>query len=64
LQPDNVRVELVAAWRKEAPSVALRSFLELVNAKAAHIRRKAEHTGRQSDRSEVLERDTPIEEDA
>jgi DNA-binding transcriptional LysR family regulator len=64
LQPDNVRVELVAAWRKEAPSVALRSFLDLVNAKAAHIRRKAEHTRRQPDRSEVLGRDTPIEEDS
>jgi DNA-binding transcriptional LysR family regulator len=42
LQPDDVRVELVAAWKKKRPSVALRSFLDLVDAKAAHIRKKAE----------------------
>jgi DNA-binding transcriptional LysR family regulator len=27
LQPDEVRVELVAAWKKETPSAALRAFL-------------------------------------
>jgi DNA-binding transcriptional LysR family regulator len=42
LQPDDVRVELVAAWRKETPSVVLRSFVDLVNARASHIRKKAE----------------------
>jgi DNA-binding transcriptional LysR family regulator len=42
LQPDDVRVELVAAWRKETPSVALRTFLDLVEANASRIRRKAE----------------------
>jgi DNA-binding transcriptional LysR family regulator len=42
LQPDDVRVELVAAWRKETPSVVLRSFVDLVNASASHIRKKAE----------------------
>jgi DNA-binding transcriptional LysR family regulator len=42
LQPDDVRVALVAAWKKEAPSVALRAFIDLVNANAAVIRKKAE----------------------
>jgi DNA-binding transcriptional LysR family regulator len=42
LQPDDVRVELVAAWKKERPSVVLRSFLDLVDANASHIRKKAE----------------------
>jgi DNA-binding transcriptional LysR family regulator len=42
LQPDDVRVELIVAWKKEEPSVALRSFLDLVNAKASRIRKKAE----------------------
>jgi DNA-binding transcriptional LysR family regulator len=42
LQPDDVRVELIVAWKKEAPSVALRSFLDLVNAKASRIRKKGE----------------------
>lgn len=42
LQPDEVRVELVAAWKKETRSVALRAFLELIDAKASLIRKKAE----------------------
>ena len=42
LQPDDVRVELVAAWKKETPSVALRAFLDLIEAKASLIRTKAE----------------------
>src|SRR5262249_51463525 len=42
LQPDEVRVELVAAWKKETPSAPLRAFLDLVNAKASLIRKKAE----------------------
>jgi DNA-binding transcriptional LysR family regulator len=42
LQPDDVRIDLVVAWKKETPSVVLRSFLDLVNAKAARIRKKAE----------------------
>lgn len=42
LQPDEVRVELVVAWKKERPSVVLRSFLDLVDANASHIREKAE----------------------
>jgi DNA-binding transcriptional LysR family regulator len=42
LQPDDVRVELVVAWKKESQSVVLRRFLDLVNASAPQIRRKAE----------------------
>ena len=42
LQPDDVRIDLVAAWKKEAPSVALGAFIELVKANAAQIRKKAE----------------------
>jgi DNA-binding transcriptional LysR family regulator len=42
LQPDNVRVALVAAWKKETPSVALSAFLDLIHANAAQIRKKAE----------------------
>lgn len=42
LQPDEVRVELVAAWKKETPSLPLRAFLDLVDTKASLIRKKAE----------------------
>jgi DNA-binding transcriptional LysR family regulator len=42
LLPDDVRVALVLAWKKEEPSAVLRSFLDLVNASASHIRKKAE----------------------
>jgi DNA-binding transcriptional LysR family regulator len=42
LQPDEVRIELIAAWKKETPSVALRAFLDLVDAKSPLIRKKAE----------------------
>ena len=42
LQPDDVRIDLVVAWRKETPSVVLRSFLDLVDANASQIRKKAE----------------------
>ena len=42
LYPDEVRVELVAAWKKETPFVALRRFLDLIDAKASLIRKKAE----------------------
>ena len=44
LQPDDVRVELVAAWKKENPSVVLRAFLELIDTNAPQIRSKAELT--------------------
>jgi DNA-binding transcriptional LysR family regulator len=42
LQPDEVRVELVAAWKKETPSIALRAFIDLIDAKASLIRKRAE----------------------
>jgi hypothetical protein len=42
LLPDDVRVELVVAWRTDRPSVVLRSFLDLVDSNASHIRKKAE----------------------
>jgi DNA-binding transcriptional LysR family regulator len=42
LQPDDVRVELVAAWKRGTMSVPLRAFLDLIDAKAALIRKKAE----------------------
>ncbi len=42
LQPDDVRVELVAAWKAVNPSVVLRAFLELIDTNAAQIRYKAE----------------------
>lgn len=42
LQPDEVRVELVATWKKDAPSAALRAFLDLTETKASMIRKKAE----------------------
>jgi DNA-binding transcriptional LysR family regulator len=42
LQPDDVRIELVAAWKKESPSIALGAFLDLIDAKASLIRKKAE----------------------
>ena len=42
VHPDNVRVALVAAWKKEAPSVALRAFLDLIDANAPQIRMNAE----------------------
>ena len=42
LQPDDVRVELVVAWKKTNSSVVLHGFLELIDANAAQIRNKAE----------------------
>ena len=42
LQPDEVRVELVAVWKKENTSIVLRSFLESLDANALYIRKKAE----------------------
>ena len=42
LQRDEVRVELVAAWKNENQSVVLRSLLDVIDANAAWIRKKAE----------------------
>lgn len=41
LAPDQVRVELVAAWRAHYQSVALRGFLELIDASTSWIRKMA-----------------------
>src|SRR6266481_577150 len=46
LLPDDVRVDLVAAWKKETPSVALRALLDLIDSKASLIRKKAKISGR------------------
>ena len=42
LQPDDVRVELVTAWKKQSSSAALRAFLDVIYEKLAFIRQKAE----------------------
>jgi DNA-binding transcriptional LysR family regulator len=42
LEPDDVRMELVVAWKKYRPSAVVRSFLDLVDAKASQIQKKAE----------------------
>lgn len=42
LQPDEVRVALVAAWKKATPSIALRAFLDLIDEHAPLIRKRAE----------------------
>jgi DNA-binding transcriptional LysR family regulator len=46
LQPDDVRIELVAAWKKDTPSVLLLAFVDLIDSKASQIRKKAEITGK------------------
>ena len=46
LLPDDVRVDLVAAWKKETPSVALRALLDLIDSKASLIRKKAKIIGK------------------
>src|SRR5271154_2110867 len=38
LQPDEVRIDFVAAWPRKEPSVALKSFLELVDEELPSIR--------------------------
>jgi DNA-binding transcriptional LysR family regulator len=42
LQPDKVRVDLVAAWKKENASIVLRAFLDLIDANTSLIRKKAQ----------------------
>jgi DNA-binding transcriptional LysR family regulator len=42
LLPNDAYVHLVAAWKKESPSAALRAFIDLVNANAAKIKQQAE----------------------
>lgn len=40
LQPDEVRIDFVAAWQKKESSVALRSFLELLEGELPAIRKQ------------------------
>jgi DNA-binding transcriptional LysR family regulator len=40
LQPDDVRIDFVATWRKREPSIALRLFLELLDEELPGIRQK------------------------
>lgn len=41
LQPDDVRIDLLAAWPSKEPSVALRTFLELLSEDLPAIRKRA-----------------------
>lgn len=41
LQPDEVRIDLIAAWPKREPSIALKSFLKLLDEELPAIRQKA-----------------------
>lgn len=38
LQPDDVRIDFVAAWQKKEPSIALKSFIELLDEELPSIR--------------------------
>lgn len=44
LQPDDVRIDLIATWPKKEPSVVLKSFLELLDEELPAIRQKAHYT--------------------
>jgi DNA-binding transcriptional LysR family regulator len=43
LQPDDIRIDLVAAWQKKEPSIALKSFLELLDEELPAIRQKTRY---------------------
>ena len=40
LQPDKVRIDFVATWQKKEPSIALKSFLDLLDEEMPAIRQK------------------------
>src|ERR1700729_201904 len=44
LQPDDVRVDIVATWRKQEPSIALKLFIELLDEQLPAIRQKMRFT--------------------
>jgi DNA-binding transcriptional LysR family regulator len=44
LQPDDVRIDFVAAWRKKEPSIALKSFLAVLDEEMPSIRQKTRCT--------------------
>ena len=46
LQPDEVRVDIVATWRKQEPSVPLKLFLELLDEELPAIRQKMRYLER------------------
>jgi len=46
LQPDEVRVDIVATWRKQEPSVPLKMFLELLDEELPAIRQKMRYLER------------------
>lgn len=46
LQPDDVRVDIVAMWRKQEPSVPLKLFLELLDEELPAIRQKMRYLER------------------
>jgi DNA-binding transcriptional LysR family regulator len=46
LQPDEVRIDLLAAWPSKEPSVALRTFLELLSQELPAIRKRAGYARR------------------
>jgi DNA-binding transcriptional LysR family regulator len=43
LQPDNVRIDFVATWRKKEPSIALKTFLDLLEEELPTIRQKTRY---------------------
>jgi DNA-binding transcriptional LysR family regulator len=46
LQPDDVRVDIVAAWKKREPTVALKLFLQLLDEELPAIRQKMRYLER------------------
>jgi len=46
LQPDDVRIDFVAAWKKKEPSVALKLFIELLDEELPVIRQKTRYLER------------------
>jgi DNA-binding transcriptional LysR family regulator len=43
LQPDDVRIDLIAAWPRKEPSIALKSFLELLEQELPAIQQKSRY---------------------
>jgi DNA-binding transcriptional LysR family regulator len=46
LEPDDVRIDFVATWRKREPSVTLKLFLELLDEELPAIRRETRYLER------------------
>jgi DNA-binding transcriptional LysR family regulator len=44
LEPDDVRIDLIAAWPKKEPSIVLKSFLDLLDHELPAIQKKAHYT--------------------